>query len=188
MATHNCINYNCVDPLPAHVLNDCGELVLGGIPGMLLLECNSLLTDPSNATQVAAEIAAGRAKLVNGVMASIEAASPKTITPNNSCAVPRVVGYDRTGTIKDDNFNALSIDFYNEVFAGRKFGGIVLNLEGTVGSTAGHRVLWIDAAVVFEGSPIVPPGCDNQAFFDGKFSWKKITSPSMHAAPVGIFA
>lgn len=183
----NCINYDCQDVLGDHQPNDCGELLLGGVSSIILLECNTQLTDPSSTVEVAAEIAAGRATQIDNVKVSIEAASPVTIDPPVSCSTPQLVTYDRSGTLIDGNVSDNNISVYNQVFAGRKFGGMLLYLCGTSESTLGAQVLWIDAQVTLTGSLIVPPNNNDMNRFEGKFNWRSIGDPQMYDAPANIF-
>lgn len=184
----NCINYDCNDGLGEYLLNDCGEELLGGISEALLLECNHQLTDPSSAAQIAAEIAAGRAKLVTGIKVGIPKPSPVEVESNVGCGnSTKLVSYDRTGTLIDGNVNSTNVSFYNNVFGGRVFGGIIFYLCGTEEADSGEKVLWIDAAVTFTGGQVIPNV--NNAFqtFDGDFKWRKKDMPQYYPNPVGIF-
>lgn len=179
----NCLNYDCNDPLGDHMPNDCDEVLLGGIDAIIVLECDSQLTDPSSAVQIAAEIAAGRATLIENVKVSIEAASPVTVDPLVSCSTPKLVNYDRSGTIIDGNVSDNNIDVYNKINAGRAFGGLILHLCGTEDSVGGAKVLWIDKKVEFTGSLIVPPNNNDIQRFEGKFTWRSKGDPNMYASP-----
>lgn len=184
----NCLNYDCNDPIGDHMPNDCDEVLLGGIDALILLECDHQLTDPSNPSQIAAEIAAARATLIENVKVSIEAASPVTVDPLVSCSTPKLVTYDRTGTIIDGNVSDNNIDVYNKVFGGRAFGGLILHLCGTEESVIGGQVLWIDKKVELNGSLIVPPNNNDINRFEGKFAWRSKGDPNMYAAPAGVFS
>lgn len=183
----NCINYDCNDALGTHTLNECGEELLGGSSHALLLECNHQLTNPSSSAQITAEIAAGRATLVKNVKIGIAKPSPVEIESNISCGTSKLVTYDRAGTIIDGNVNANNVDFYDGIFAGRTFGGIILYLCGTAEADSGEKVMWIDADITFTGGHVLPNTNNEFQTFDGDFKWRKRTGNMLYANPVGIF-
>lgn len=183
----NCLNYDCNDPLGDHMPNDCNEILDGGISAGILLECDSQLTDPTSAVQIAAEIAAGRATQVDNLMLSIEAASPIMVDGMTGCSPQKVSNYDRNGSLIDKNVSDNNIAFYNQVFGGRTLGGMILYLCGTADSTGGAKVLWVDSEVQLTGSLIVPAKNSEQQRFEGKVSWRAKGDPRMYAAPANIF-
>jgi hypothetical protein len=183
----NCINYECDDALGTHLQNDCGEELLGGSSGILLLECDHQLTDPSSASEINAEIAAGRATLITSIKVGMDAASAIEVDSNVSCGSQVLVNYDRTFSLVDGNVNNNNIDMYNQMFKGHKLGGVVLYLCGTAEADAGEKVLWIDTAVNAVGSLIVPNQNTEFQRFEGTFRWRSKNNPAMYTAPVGIF-
>jgi hypothetical protein len=183
----NCLNYDCTDALGDHTLNSCGEELLAGIDAGVLLECNHQLTDPSNGTQIAAEIAAGRATLVKNIKVGIAKPSPVTVESNVACATPKLVTYDRAGTWVDGNVNSNNVTFYDGVLGGRSFGGIIFHLCGTAEADAGEKVMWIDADVRFTGGHVIPNTNNEFQTFDSDFNWRKKGGNMLYANPVGIF-
>jgi hypothetical protein len=184
----NCPNYNCNDPLGAWTANNCGEELLGGGGGVILLECNHQLTDPSNTGLINIEIAAGRAKLITGVKIGINAPSPVKVDSNAACQNQKLVTYDRTGSYVDGNVSADNVEFYKPIFAGRTFGGLIIWECGTEDSDAGPQVTWIDAVVNFEGGRILPPNNNELQRFEGAFNWRSRHDADIYAAPAGVFA
>jgi len=183
----DCIDYSCNEVLGSQLLNICGEELLGGSSAFIFLECNHQLTDPSSATQIATEIAAGRATLVKNVKVGINKPSPIEVDSNVACGTSVLVNYDRTGSLVDGNVNNSNVTFYNKVFNGRSFGGLILYLCGTLDSKQGELVEWIDAAVTFTGGKVLPTGNNEFQRFEGDFKWRKRTGQSLHNAPAGIF-
>lgn len=184
----NPINYECSTPLGSHLENDCGEELLGGVSAALLLEVNHQLTNPSDASQINAEIAAGRAKLVQGIKVGIPKPSPVEVESNIGCgASTTLVTYDRTGTIIDGNVNSTNIDFYNTVFGGRTFGGIIFYMCGTEEATSGSVVAWLNSPVKFTGGRVIPNTNNTFQTFDGDFKWRKKDDMLNYPTPVGIF-
>jgi hypothetical protein len=183
----NCLNYDCNDPLGTHLPNDCGEELLGGGSGMLLLECNHQLTDPTSAAQVTAEIAAGRAHLLLNLKVGLDAPSPVEIDSNVAGGTTKLVTYDRTGTLIDGNVSANNVSFYNGVFGGRVFGGALVYIVGTQEATGGEKTFFIDAPVNFTGGVTMPNNNNEFITFNGTFKWRLRDMPSLETAPAGIF-
>jgi len=184
----NCINYDCQDILGDYTQNDCGEELLAGISGILLLECDNQLTDPSDAGEIAAEIAAGRATLIDGVKVGLDLPSPVEVESNVVGATQKLVTYNRQGTLIDGNVSSLNTTFYNKVFGGRTFGGIILYIKGTEESTGGAKVAWVDAAINFTGGLPIKNNNDENMTFQATFKWRKKDMPMLYSAPSGVFA
>jgi hypothetical protein len=183
----NCLDYNCDDVLVDHRPNDCGEILLGGVANAIFLECNTQLTDPSSASQINAEIAAGRAKKITQVKMGFGAPNPIQIDNPTGVGPQILINYDHTGSLADFNVNPNNVDFYNTVNSGRKFGGLILQMTGTIDADAGEQVWFINSQVTFTGGPILPNQDNDYARFESSFAWRKKTSPTLHTAPVGIF-
>lgn len=180
----NCVNYNCEDDLGEHTLNDCGEELLGGVKDTILLECDHTITDPSNATQVQANIDSGKATLLKNVQYEMPAASPVLVDSTVACSTQKVARYERTLNYIDGNVNDANIDFYNEVNSTRSFGGVILH------ECAADQITWIDEEVRFQGSRIIPNNNNEFQTFTGIGSWE--TAPdnvdgNIYATPAGIF-
>lgn len=185
---YNCINYDCADNLGIHLPNDCGEELLAGISGVVLLECNHHITDPSNATQINAEIAAGRATLIDNIKIGLDDPSPVEVDSNIVGGTQKLVTYNRSGTHIDANVSAHNILLYNTLLGGKTMGGAILYLKGTEDSDAGTKVLWIDNAITFTGGLPIKNNNDENMKFNNKFTWRNREMPLMYNAPTGIFA
>lgn len=181
----NCINYNC-DDLEPHTLNeDCGDNLLGGLSDAVLFDCDTLMTDPSNGTQVLAEITAGRAWLVRNIKVGISPASPIEIDALKACGTQSLVTYNRSGTWIDGNVNTFNIEtFYNPIFRGRSFGGMILKECGS----GNDKITFIDAEITFRGDRIIPDNNNELQRFEGTFSWKSKDMPlGQLNEPAGVF-
>lgn len=183
----NCIDYNCDDAFGTYNEAECGEELVGGMNAAVLLACNHQLTDPSSASEISAEIAAGRAVLVTGASFSIEPATPNTQESIVPCRPASVSTYNRTGVYKNPNISFENIEFHQGIFKGKKLGGIILYECGTEDALNGAQVTWIDSVVTFTGSRIVPGVTTEKQRFEGAFSWISQTDPQVYAAPAGIF-
>lgn len=165
-----CISYNCTDPIGEHTMNDCGTERQGGASAALLFACGSLPTDPTNGIEINALIAAGNAWKIENVNVSYEAASPVTIDSNVPCQPPVLINYDRTGTLVDTNVNENNVEFYNNVFSGkRKFGGMLI-IE--CGNEDDPKAKYIDKTISWTGSDIMPNNNSEWQRFEAAFSWK----------------
>ena len=185
MAT--CVNYNCFDsPLDIYHENVCGEELQGGANAAVFLYCGHHLTDPSSATQINAEIAAGRARLVTGASFSIEAPSPVTSSTVVPCKTVHVSNYNRSGTYKNPNVSLEMIDFHKPIFGGRSFGGLIIYECGTAESLK-PQVTWINRPVTFEGGRILPGLTTETQRFEGKFTYLGKYDDDVYAVPPGIF-
>lgn len=177
----NCVNYNCTD-LGEHTPNNCNAILLGGISSLLILMCDHVITDPSNATQVNAAIADGTAILVEDAKIGVNAPSPVTIDSDVAGQPARVVNYDRSGTLIDANVSNANVTFYNDLFDGRAFGGLILY------EVDADQVTWIDKAIRFTGGRIIPNDVNDRQRFEGTFAWKSLTEGAIYSAPVGVFS
>lgn len=184
----NCINYDCADALGQHLPNDCGEELLAGGSGAILLECNHQLTSASSAAQINAEIAAGRATRIDGVRIGLDDPAAVQIESNIVGGTQKLVTYNRSGTLIDANVNSNNIDLYNNLLGGKTMGGMIVYLKGTEESDAGAQVLWIDAAIDFTGGMPLKNNNDDTIKFNNKFTWRKKDMPQIYTAPVGIFS
>ena len=181
---YNCLSYNCDDDLGSHVINDCNTYTKGGYPNCILLECDHSITDPSDATQVQAAIDAQEARLVKNVKIAIPAGSPVKIDSPIPNEPQIVVRYDFAGTMVDTNVSSDNVTFYNNLLDGRTLGGIIVHnqKEGIV--------YHVDAAVKFEGSPVLPDNDGEFERFETTFTFFKEPSEVAHTLytePAGIF-
>lgn len=183
----NCINYECNEALPDHSTNNCGKGMLGGISGTVLLECNHQLDDPSDAAQIAAEIAAGRAKLINGVKIGLDQPSPVETPSFIVGGTDQISTYNRSGTIKDGNVSEANNSFYSTLFSGRVFGGAIMYIKGSEQGNQGTKILFVDAAITFQGGLPVKDNNDENLIFNGIFKWTNLDAPTLLPAPTGIF-
>jgi len=186
-ANDNCLNFECSEELGIHLPNECGEELLGGGSGVVLFECNTELTDPTDATQINAEIAALRATLIDGIKVGLELPSPILVDSNIVGATQTLVTYDRSGTLSDSNVNSNNVSLYDVIGGGRKFGAMLIYIKGTEESNAGAKCFFINAAVQFTGGLPMKNNNDEIMTFQYTFKWRKKTMQSLGVAPAGIF-
>lgn len=181
------INYDhCSTPLLTHYLNNCGEELLAGGSGMILFDASATTLDPSNGTQILADVAAGRAVLIDNVKIGIDDASPVQIDSNIVGGTQQLVTYNRSGTIIDANVSNVNVDFYNGVFNGRIFARGLIYLKGTEESSQ-TLAYYIDRPINFTGDMPIKNNNDDTIKFTGKFAWRKKTMAALPNAPTGVF-
>ena len=179
----NCIDYNCSD-LEDHVKNDCEDERQGGSDQMIILDCDHQLTDPSSAAEINAEIAAGRAKLVQNIKLGWDVPTAVTVDSNIAGRTPKVVNYDRTGQIMDGNVNQFTNTFWDSLNNGRAVGGMIVYESGN----GGDKVTWIDAAIQFQGGRTLPNTDTEFQRYEETFTWRSLTEPAIYDSPTGIFS
>jgi len=177
----NCINYNCTE-LGTHTQNNCNATKLGGIPAIIILGCDHTITDPSDGTAINAEIAAGRAWLVERIKVGVNAASAVTEESSVSGVFETLLTYDREATLVDNQVNDTNRQFYDSLFNGQEFGGIITYEKYA------SQVSWYDAAIVFQGSRPVPNENNASSKFEGVFKWRSMEDGSIYTVPTGVFS
>lgn len=183
MSISTCFSYGCADEVFGDFyLNDCNKTIPGGTNGGYILECNHTITDPSNETQLAANVAAGLATWVPGSTITIEKPTANTIESGVSCKPPQLVGYDRTGTYYNDNVNFANIAQHNIMFGGKKIGGLLWRQCGAA-DRGEDRVVWIDAEITITGGRILPQSNKEAQRFEGDISWSSFSEPLDYDTP-----
>ena len=180
MSLNNCSNVCDDDALGAYEEVACGTLISGGTNAVILLTCDSQLTDASNGTQINAEIAAGRAFIITGASATLDAASPVTVVSKIGCQPDKVTNYNRVGTYYNPNVTLQNINLHSQINAGRTFGGMLIK------ECVANRVTWIDAALTFQGNRILTATDAEEQRIDATFNWKSLDDPKVFAMPAGV--
>lgn len=179
----SCITYNCNGPVPAYDLNDCPEVLAGYSQG-IILECGHGITDPTNATQINAALASGKARLYPALRVGLPLRSPISVPSNVSGETDTVVNYDNTATWVDGNVNGTNDEHYTAVFGGRKIGGMILyNAE----DNDNPRILAILATVKSTGGKVSADQPTESERYEGTFTWRSKQIPVTYPAPAGIF-
>lgn len=172
-----CNNFGCDEEFEVYTENDCGDIVLGGIDYVILLECNHTITDPSNATQINANVASGKAVIVTNAKMSIPEASPIKVDVDVPCVPQRVVNYNRTATYRNGNVSAANITFHNNLFPGRKLGGAIFH------QCAADKVTWVDEVISITGSRTIPDNNNATQAFVATFEWLSLYDSMDYNAP-----
>lgn len=180
----SCTSLNCSE-LPDHEANDCNVVLPGGSSDIIILECGSNVTDPSDETQIQAAITAGTAKLIENVKFGIALPTSVDAPVTISGEPPQTVTYDRTATIYDANVNAVTMPFYDAVGGGRSIEGIIAYMNSEAVPTV--RFITAPGAIKAKGGYTSPDDSADVQHFELTFSWKNINNPTYATAPAGIF-
>jgi len=182
---NQCIDYCYSDSLGDPEVITCGIDPKGGVFAAVLLECNNELTDPSSGAQINAEIAAGRAKLVERISITLEKPTPVTQDSIIACETPTLNTYERKGTYKNPNVTQQNSVFHNGLFDGRRLGGMILFYCGEDDS---EWVDWIDNTISFTGGRVIPAKETEQQLYDGDFAYRGKKDPLRYPAPAGVLS
>jgi hypothetical protein len=180
--SQTCINYNCQDELGAHLLNNCGYERQGGAANLLLIECGATLS-AITAVAINALVSAGNAVWVKNINVSWDYAAPVEADSNVPCQPSRIVNYNRAGTWVDRNVNSSNVNFYNSIFKGRRFSGMLIFECGNEDDPKVHH---IDAVVTVSGSNKLPNNNNEFQDFKADFKWQSLYMPSIHNTPAGL--
>lgn len=183
---NTCIDYCNDDPLGAIEVLGCGSDPLGGQSAGVIFECLHDTTDYSNGAQVLADIAAGKAHLVERCSFEIPAASAVTQDSLVPCESSRVVNYDRTANYVNPNVTAVNVATHDQIFSGRKFGALLL-WNCASADTDQEKCLLITTPVTAQGSLIAPRTNTEFLRFEGTFNWRTKSNPQWINAPAGVF-
>lgn len=182
---NTCIDYCNDDPLGSFEVLGCGTDPLGGFSAAVLFECLHDTTDYTNGSQVLADIAAGKAHLIERASFEIPAASAVTQDSLVPCEGTRVVNYDRTVNYVNPNVTPANVLTHDQVFSGRKFGALLLFNCATEGET--EYCTLITTPLTATGSFIGPRTNTEFQRFEGTFAYRSKKTPARVLAPAGVF-
>jgi len=180
----NCSSYNC-DPLDPQVRNDCGDLLNGSGAEVVVFQCGSLPTDPTDGTEVNNLITAGTAVLFKEIMVELPEPSAVESSAYVAGGQTRVSTYERTLTWTDANVNEYSHAAYDSIdFAsGQSIGGMLVKLVEE------DYCLWITpnvAGIAFKGG--LTGGETEKLRYVYTSSWKNKLNARVVAEPAGVFS
>ncbi len=176
-----CISY-CADGFLDHTLIECDEYKLGGISQLIIGDCGTALTDPTDAAEIQELLDAGTAKLIQNVRMSLPAGSPVTVDSPIGCGTTLRINEDRTATLFDANVLNGNVEFYNSL-NNRKVAWLLLYLCDS------DKALYVNPpqAINTSVSQIIPEQNNELQRFEGTFAWRDKNIPLQYDAPVGIF-
>lgn len=180
----DCYQYNCDDALGTHLLNDCNSTTRGGYRNVIFLECGHSITDPSDGASILAAIAAGEAHVIKNVKLGLPAPSPTQLDSYIANAPQIVASYEHGGTMMDQNVNDTNCVFYNNLYDGRSFGGIILH------NADEGQVYWYDKETRFTGGLVHPDSKSEVERFESAFTFSSKTGSSVcriYTEPAGVF-
>ncbi len=173
----------CAIDLPEHEELECNEKMYGGISAIGFLSTNKVITDYSSATQIQAEIDAGRLRIAHGIKGEIPDASPVTGESLRGCGPEKVLdGYDRTATWMDGKVVPANVPFYDSLST---WSGYLL-----IYNCSEKQLIVVDSTTVSVSSFFtVPSSKKSPQIWKGKAEWDSFQNPSIHDATalVSIF-
>lgn len=177
-----CINY-CSEGFGEHTQNNCDEVVLGGSSAVIIGQCGTEVTDPSDEAEIQALLDAGTATLIAGVRVDLPAGSPVTIDSPVGCGTTKRINEDRTLNMFDSNVNNANSAFYDTLNSSQVAWILVYLCDS-------DKVLFINPAGAIQASVqlIVPPQNNDIQRFESVFSWRDKAMPLSYDAPAGIFS
>lgn len=183
MAT--CSSYNCLS-LGSYnsTLDNCSTFRTGGTSAIVLLACDHQITDPTDGAAILAEIAAGRAWLVENVKVGISAGTPVTVDPITACGTAKVIKNTYTGTIYDAKVDATNNDFWNQLTNGYVIGGMIMNVCST--DSLADIAIYVDAEISFSGGLVQPDVNTELIRFEVSFTWNSV-GYDVITAPTGVW-
>lgn len=180
------INYCNEDPLGTPEVIYCPkDDKVGGLSSVIFLETGHGITDPSSASQINAAKAAQKAKQVDRVSMSVDAASAIEQDSLVPCEPKQLVNYERKGKYVNPNVTPNMVGFHDNLFDGRIFAGAIVAECGKDGVIA--YVSWINHKITVKGSLIIPDKNTEYQRFEGEWNGKSMQNASKHSVPVGIF-
>jgi hypothetical protein len=168
--------------LPDHVATDCNDYKQGGAPSVAILNLDHTITDFSNDAQWAANIAAGKVKIINRVKASIPENAEVTSENPVACGAQTILdGWDWTMEILDGNRNAFNDSFYENL--NLKSAAVVLWMKDE------GEVTVVNRACTFKAKPIFPGSNRERQQYKiiGEWSTKPNEFPQTFVAPTAVF-
>lgn len=168
----DCIKPYYCNPLEVYPTDgDCDtqDEYLSGWDDFGLVECGTTITDPGDATELDALVAAGRLIIVKGIKGGLDEPSALTIDPTTSCGITKTINYDRTFTFLDYKTSPAVVAWYNENKA-KQFGGALL--FGCDGFTSYiDKPLKLTAALSGENNNAVAK------VITGQLAWRDLDDP-----------
>lgn len=184
MAT--CATYNCLSlDTWESTLDNCATYRAGGSSAIILLACDHQITDPTSVTQVDAEIAAGRAWLMENIKVGLTPQTPETVAPVTACGTERVINNIYQMSIFASQVNETNATFVNSLTAGYVLGGVIIGVCETDGLT--NLLLYSDSEVAVQGGLVLPDNNSDVIRFEMTATFKT-QGVDVYEDTEGVFA
>lgn len=174
------------EELDPHEQNGC-YYRKGGIPafGVLKTGWEAIITDWTNATQVAAAITAGLLVIAKKVKAELTEPSAVEDEAITGCGTAENItdGFDYTLAVTDFNTNASNDEFYNQLNRSAFAGLVFYNCDA-------DEIFVVDKKISFAGSLTIPLTNRTRQRYTVAATWFASVNDGMpvrYAAPAGIF-
>lgn len=174
------------EELDPHEQNGC-YYPKGGIPafGVLKNGWEAIITDWTNATQVAAAITAGKLVIAKKVKAELTEPSPVEDEAITGCGSAENItdGFDYTLAVVDFNSSAANDEFYNQLNRSSFSGLVFYNCDE-------ETIFVVDKKVNFSAALSIPATNRTRQRYTTSVTWYASVNDGMpvrYPAPAGIF-
>lgn len=172
----------CAASQPAHFCSDCSEAEHGRVRSIAFIAKDFTITDPSDPTEWAAGVAAGKIIIIPAVIGSYNGGDPVTGTGYGDVA-EKLNGYNFELTFKDPNY-AENADFYNALKNSRNYRvafrsenlthmsdkAVSVIPKNPITDNLNDEVVW-DVTVKFQQSDLPTPFDTPEGIFDTCFDY-----------------
>lgn len=179
--TIECTNYACQDDsLGTFHENACNKEFIGNHDKAILFGCSATTTNFTNANEILADIAAGRAWKVTGARFTI---NKPTINKTDSlvpCRPSTVDSYSYTGDYQNPNVNTDNDDVHQLLFSGLSLGAMLIRECQSV-KDGYLQVKKIVSEIKFEGGLVSTTG--EKQRYEGQYLWESYHPKTIEEAP-----
>lgn len=177
----DCTNYACqTDDLGTFHENICNKEFLGNHNKAIAFSCSATTTDFTNSSQIAVDIAAGRAWLIPGARFTINAPTANTSESIVPCRAATLDDVDYTGDYQNPNVNKDNDDAHVLLFSGISLGALLIYECQSVKDGYNQAKL-IQAEIKFTGGLVSITG--EKQRYQGNFAWKNYMPRTIDLAP-----
>lgn len=174
-------SYSCFDNLPDYSENVCEINKLTGISAVAVIDNDYTFTDPTDAAEWQAAIAAGDVKIIKEIKATYPEAEAVTITNPRRGTPDILTKFNHTLSVMDANVSSDNDDFYERMNLIGKFTiGIYYYEE--------DEIRMVEQPCRCVATPAKADENDVQQYVV-TFNWQSAPNefPVLYTAPVGVF-
>ena len=179
MAASDCPKpYYCYDydPYPSATDCDTNAIYLGGGSELILIKCGVNIADPSDVSEIQAEIDAGNLLRITGIAGGFDEPSDVSVDDPTACGSTVTISYDRTLTWQDGKVSQAVVEWYNELKL-TSFSGALLKECGQ------NRWNWVDVTVKLTSSRTMPQKNSDIQLINGTLTWRSLYDPVPYDYP-----
>lgn len=179
MAASDCPKpYYCYDydPYPSATDCDTNAVYLGGGSELILIKCGVNIADPSDESEIQAEIDAGNLLRITGIAGGFDEPSEVSVDDPTACGSTVTISYDRTLTWQDGKVSQAVVQWYNDLKL-TSFSGALLKECGQ------NRWNWVDVTVKLTSARTMPQKNSDIQLINGTLTWRSLYDPVPYDYP-----